>query len=242
MTTPQSINAARPSPSGFQEKQMINQSNDDNPFVRFAREKGHRQRLPLMKFRKGKFFVGTDEVPLGREFIAVVSELRYGFVKFVNNEHAGEHIIRVADGVAWPRREDIGDHNKALWERDNKGEPKDPWIEQYYLPLQDFESGEHLAFVAPSTSKGSYDAVADLLWVYGNNTSKGLPIIALGVGGYKHKRFGWVDTPKLKIIGWHPIVASVASTGKKVLEAPATDDVPEEITGHLDVPEDEDVF
>jgi hypothetical protein len=165
---------------------------DDNPFLRFVREKGHKQRLPLMKFRKGKYFVGTNEVPLEREFIAVVLELRYGFVKFVNNEHAGESLIRVADGVAWPCREDLGDLDKALWERDKQG-PKDPWVEQFYLPLQDVESGENFAFVA--ASKGTHDAVYDLLGTYGDNRHKGMPIIALAVSGYKHKDFGWVDTP-----------------------------------------------
>lgn len=233
---------------------MTNQSND-NPFIRFARERGHRKRLPLMKFRKGEYFVGTDEVSLGREFIAVVTELRYGFVKFINNEHAGERIIRVADGVAWPRREDLGDLDKALWERDKQG-PKDPWVEQYFLPVEDVESGEHFAFVA--ASKGTHDAVEDLLWVYSSNTNKGLPIIALAVGGYKHKSFGWVDTPNLKIVGWHPIVGPIpVTTENKGLEAPIvpeteasstevgvveTDDFPEEITGHLDVPDDEEVF
>jgi hypothetical protein len=222
---------------------------DDNPFLRFVREKGHKQRLPLMKFRKGKYFVGTNEVPLGREFIAVVSELRYGFVKFVNNEHAGECVIRVADGVAWPCREDLGDLDKALWKRDKQG-PKDPWVEQFYLPLQDVESGEHFAFVA--ASKGTHDAVCDLLWTYGDNRHKGLPIIALAVSGYEHKSFGWVDTPDLKITGWHPIVVPIpATTENKALEAPVVPEievrdaaeVPEEVTGHLDaLPEDEGVF
>jgi hypothetical protein len=120
-------------------------------------------------------------------------------------------------------------------------------------PLQDVESGEHFAFVA--ATKGTHDAVYDLLWTYSNNRHKGLPIIALAVSGYEHKNknFGWVDTPQFKIIGWHPIMVPVpATTDNKVLEAPAavpeievrdSAEVPEEVTGHLDaVPDDEGVF
>jgi hypothetical protein len=30
------------------------------------------------------------------------------------------------------------------------------------------------------------------------------PVVVIGVSGYKHKKYGWVDTPAFKIVGWVP--------------------------------------
>jgi len=36
------------------------------------------QELTLLKFVKGKYYIGDDEVPLGREYIAHVNQLNHG--------------------------------------------------------------------------------------------------------------------------------------------------------------------
>jgi hypothetical protein len=37
---------------------------------------------------------------------------------------------------------------------------------------------------------------------YSNNGKRGLPIVVLGTESYRHREYGKVDKPILKIVGW----------------------------------------
>jgi hypothetical protein len=67
--------------------------------------------LRLIKFKKGKFFVGKEEIPLGREFVAYCRDWQQGWVKFVDGEVVDRRIGRVADGFRVPDRDELGDHD-----------------------------------------------------------------------------------------------------------------------------------
>jgi hypothetical protein len=156
----------------------------------------------LLKFAKGKYFVGDDEIKIGREFVAYPQKWVRGWTKFWDGKLAEQRVGPVADGFITPKRDELGDTDEALWEKDGAGNPKDPWQKQSYLPLEDCETGEIFVFV--SGSHGGRGAIRDLVTTAVKNISNGDPRIALGVASYKHKTFGRVEAPHFPIKDWVP--------------------------------------
>ena len=59
----------------------------------------------LLKFVKGKWEIGDDEVPIGTEYIAHIDQLAQGWVHFEDGEVVGDPIIvKIADGKKLPSR------------------------------------------------------------------------------------------------------------------------------------------
>jgi hypothetical protein len=107
----------------------------------------------------------------------------------------------VADGFKVPARSELADTDPKKWDMDSDGEPRDPWVLQWYLPLVGVESGELITFV--TGSKGAICAIGTLCRVYGRKNRDGLlPIVALKMRSYKHKKYGRIETPELPIVGW----------------------------------------
>src|SRR5215510_9165493 len=52
----------------------------------------------LLKFSKGRYYLGDEEMKPGSEFIAHISGLRRGYVKFVDSKLIDQKIVRVTDG------------------------------------------------------------------------------------------------------------------------------------------------
>jgi hypothetical protein len=178
---------------------------DTNPFLEAANEAGGEIGL-LLKFVKGKYEVGDDEVPLGTQFVAHIDQLARGYVKFLDGQVADRRIGMVADGYKLPPREELGDLDETRWEKDSQGKPRDPWVVQWYLALTRVETGELLTFV--TGSKGGISAIGALCRVYARKYGIGvLPIVALRVRSYKHKLFGRIETPDFEIVGWDGVPA-----------------------------------
>jgi hypothetical protein len=165
-----------------------------------AREEGANELGKLLKFSKGHYLVGTEEIPVGQEFVAHVEHWTRGWVKFKRGELVERKVGRVADGFVVPQREELDDNDSSTWETDTRGEPQDPWSAQSYLPLED-ETGEILTFV--SGSVGGRQAVSRLAGRAARQmATMGLPIIKLGIESYKHPNYGRIDKPDFQIIGW----------------------------------------
>ena len=170
----------------------------------------------LLKFVKGKFESGDDEIPIGTEYIAHVNQIARGWVRFAEGKVVDRAIGKIADGYKPPQRTELSDNDPESWtERDANGKPRDPWVPQWYLPLISVETGEVYTFV--TGSKGGIAAVANLCRVYGNKHRDNLlPIVALRTRSYKHKQYGRIETPDLPIVGWD----SMTSTAIPVQSAP----------------------
>jgi hypothetical protein len=165
-----------------------------------AQEEGANEIGRLLKFSKGHFFVGTEEISLGTEFVAHVEHWTRGWVKFKHGELVERKVGRVADGFVVPQREELGDNDSSTWETDSRGDPQDPWSAQSYLPLED-RDGEIFTFV--SGSVGGRQAVSRLAARAARQmATMGLPIIKLGIESYKHRSFGRIDKPDFHIVGW----------------------------------------
>jgi hypothetical protein len=176
--------------------------NSTEHFLQVAQElKGGELGGRMLKFAKGYFRVGDDEVCAGGQYVAHVDRLLRGYVKFGGGKSIEQRLGRVAEGFQMPKREELGDTDKAAWERDANGNPRDPWALQYYLPLEDVETGEVLVFV--TSSRGGCSAIGNLCNLFARNAENGLPIIKLGTSSYRHKTYGRIDIPDFPVVGWN---------------------------------------
>jgi hypothetical protein len=119
--------------------------------------------------------------------------------KFVDGKVVQQEIGKVAEGYKQAVRNELGDLDESRWERDARGNPRDPWSEQMYLPMEDAETGEIAVFV--TGSHGGKGAIRALLNVAGRNLDKG-PVIRLAVSSYRHRTFGRIETPDFPVVSW----------------------------------------
>jgi hypothetical protein len=145
-----------------------------------------------IKFKKGRYYAGADEIELGHGFIAHADQTARGFVKFVDNKLVDKHIVKVVDGCP-PDRNTLDDLEVA-------GTDSDPWSLQTYLPLVDPKSGQALIFV--TSTFGGRKAIGVLCQTASHNLHLGNPIIRLRASSYNHKAYGFVQQPVFEIVGW----------------------------------------
>jgi hypothetical protein len=163
----------------------------------------------LLKFAKGHYESGDDEVKLGTELVAHVDQVARGWAKFADGKLVDQRRAKIADGAQLPSRNELGDIDQATWEADAKGERRDPWVLQWYLPLSDMQNGDVMTFV--TASHGGVSAIGKLCSLYGRRGGTGpLPIIKLAVRSYKHKTYGRIETPEFDIVGWDEAPGGIA--------------------------------
>jgi hypothetical protein len=189
----------------------LTKTNISETFLQVAEETGSQTRL--MKFVKGVYKIGADEVPAGREYVAHVLGTVRGAVKFVDKAKVDQIIGKVADGFKIP---DI-----------SKLDDPDKWQVQYYLPLEDVETGELVIFV--SGSHGGIGAIGELCGIYGRQHRNGRPIIKTGVRTYNHKIYGEVATPEFTLTGWDPNIVAAPPANEPPSSALPLGDLNDEI-------------
>ena len=165
-----------------------------------AEEEGGDALGTLLKFNKGRYYKGDDEIAPGREYVAHVDQWMRGWVKFEDNKPTERKIGKAVDNFQVPERDELDDNNSTQWEKDGTGKPRDPWSRQSYLPLEDVESGEIVVFV--SSSQGGRSAIAGLCGKAAQNPQRGKPRVRLGIRSYKHREYGRIETPDFVIVGW----------------------------------------
>jgi hypothetical protein len=157
----------------------------------------------LLKFTKGEFQTGDNQLPIGTKFVAHVDQIARAWVQFSGTKLVDIKLYKVVDGSRLPAREELGDNDETLWEPDPRGGRKDPWALQWYLPLSGLTDGEVLTFV--TSSQGGIGALGRLCTLYGRRFEtgqRGLPVIELATDSYKHKAFGTVKVPEFKVLSW----------------------------------------
>ena len=191
----------------------------DNPWLEAADEAGG-EFGRILKFVKGEWMIGEDSVPEGTEYVAHIDQVARGWVKFEDGARTDHKIMLVASGNKLPNREELGDTDKKKWEADDEGNPRDPWVKQWFLPLTAVEGNDCVVYI--TSSKGGIGAIGSLCRIYGRSDRKGLlPIIALKVRSYKHSKYGKIETPDLPIAGWHG-TSSTPTTANAVQPPPNT--------------------
>ena len=176
----------------------------------------------ILKFKKGEYFIGEELVPLSTEYLAHTTAWTKSWIKFVNGEVAERKLFRVALGEKPPVREDLDDRDENNWPEGLDGNPTDPWVLQYLLPLEKTSDGEVVIFV--TSSVGGCRAVADLCNAYAKRTKKtgcGLPIIKLAKTDMPTKKYGKVLRPLFEIAGWE---RQEATCGMEVIPPATSED------------------
>jgi hypothetical protein len=142
---------------------------------------------PLLRFKKGEFVIGDDEVEVGHEYIAYPFDAMRGFVQWKDDTVVEQRLGRIRDAF--------------ILEREDLPEEED-WKPQYVLPLEDPETGEFVAFV--SGSFGGKKAINNLI----NTTARAVkagrgeatPLIRLAVGSFTSKEYGRIACPNFEIV------------------------------------------
>jgi hypothetical protein len=186
-------------------------TNETNPFEEYGNAATARGGIEgtLLNFNKGDYLAGQEkeEVPLGTAFQALIDKLMTGWVCWqdgipVDKENMG----LVAERFVPPRRKELGDLDKTLWERDPNGQEQDPWQLTNYLPMRRIDNGEIYTFA--TNTKGGLAAIGELCKVYGKEMRRRPdqdPVIALDASSYQHRErsIGRVHVPVLnKIVDW----------------------------------------
>jgi len=156
---------------------------------------------PMLRFKEGEYLVGEDKIPLGREYLVYPLDWTRGWVKWEDGIIVDQRMVRVADDIKLPKREELGDNDESLWE-----EEKDPWVFQNILPMDDLETLEYMIFV--TTSVGGKVAVETLcnsvVRAYKKGRQFGLPVIRLATKPFPTK-FGTKPRPHFPIVRWHDL-------------------------------------
>jgi hypothetical protein len=175
----------------------------------------------LLKFTTGIWSIAGTPVPAGTRFILYPDQVSHFWIKFVDSKPVEEIIALVAedtDGdtelkiVRGKGRDDLGDHDETKWERDNTGQPKDPWSYGLGLPAMNAETGAIVVF--KSGSVGGMGAIAGQVASYMRNRHFGFPIVELSTGSYKNKRFGgFTSYPVFTSAGYDTPAPALAAGG-----------------------------
>src|SRR5262249_12544648 len=136
------------------------------------------------KFAKGDYFAGQDNrlIPIGTKLVANMDTLETGWVYWQDGKPAEHRMGLVAEHFTPAWRKDLGDLDKSLWARDEKGEPRDPWQRTESVQFADPRDGKVFTFV--TSSVGGRNATQGLSADFANKRRHHLdeyPVIELGV-------------------------------------------------------------
>ena len=197
-----------------------------NPFEDYADRVDNQMLLgPILKFAKGDWVIGRDgeECP-EKEVVALMPGLLQGWIRWEDNFPV-EHVMGLLmEGFVPPALETLSHRDKAQWELNNNGKPRDPWQESAYLPVISVNA-ENVYTFATSSDGGRRRAIAPLCREYGNHIrqhSDELPVVGLEQDSYMHpdRSIGRVKYPLLPVKRWvkaDPYLAAVtALTGKSL--------------------------
>ena len=158
---------------------------------------------PFLKFDRGtfKFGLDDDELPLGTRLVANMPEAQIGWIKWLGGEVVQEAMVCLAEGFRPAYRDDLGDMDESLWEKNPQGNPIDPWSFTNTVPFKDPATGAEYVFT--TSSKGGVRAIGKLCMAYGSERLKNarkLPVVEIGSSSYRHKVYGEVHFPTFSIV------------------------------------------
>jgi hypothetical protein len=161
----------------------------------------------LLKFSKGDFLAGMEdeEVKLGTRFIAHMSSLCVGWIRWEDNKPTEQRMGLVAEGYQPHKRKELGDLDEGQWERDDEGQPRDPWQFSNHLILIARDGGDLYTFT--TSSRGGLSAIGELCKSYGKQIRQRPdqhPVIELDVGSYQHsnRSYGRIKFPVFTVVDW----------------------------------------
>src|SRR6476620_4851301 len=159
----------------------------------------------VLRFRKGEWLFGSEKqkIEAGTRFVAIMNEVRHGWLKW-NEDKTASHIVgKIVEGFKPPPRDSLDCCDESEWKIGLNGKKEDPWKEVVYLPLVSM-GGEQLLTFSTTTKTGApafWKLIDRHAWL-GRKHPGQYPIVEIQSSGYEDKRYGWIDTPAFKIVGW----------------------------------------
>ena len=179
---------------------------DFNPYTAYG-DQASGGAMNILKFKRGVYYAGPDEVevPIGTRLVANMAGAKVGWTRWEEGRPTEERMVLISEGVAPPRRNELGDDDQAAWETDDRGDARDPWQFANSLPLKDAGTGEEYLF--STSSKGGIRAMGAFSKAYGTEYRQKpgkLPVIELRADDYAHpnKAYGRIDIPVLPLVDW----------------------------------------
>jgi hypothetical protein len=176
----------------------------------------------MLKFIKGKWTIGDDEVPASTKLIVHIDHLVRGWIRFDDRKVVERILLRRGDKKKLPDREDLSYAEESDWPCDSRGRARDPWSKQFFVPMVNVNDGSVVTFITGTV--GGRIAVGKLCDAFLNNDRK-RPIVTLDVSDFKTKDYGTVDCPSFKVIGFEDEPAEPPPTPESTptaLPEPAT--------------------
>lgn len=204
-----------------------------DPYAEYGRENSSNIVGKILKFSKGDYLIGDDEVEPGVKRVASMANLLIGWIRWEDNKPAETIMGLLGEGHRPQKRVALGFTEEADWPVDKDGKSQDPWQETNYLVLKDPVEGDLFTFT--TSSAGGRNAISKLCKEYGTKRRmhpKQFPIIALNVDSYKHKdpTLGRIKVPEFKIVGWEA-ESEFEGGGGEAEGSPAQESLPIEHVG-----------
>lgn len=194
-----------------------------DPYAEYGRQNTNNIVGKLLRFSKGDYLVGDDEIEAKTQMVANMANLLIGWIRWEDQKPAETVMGLLGEGYKPQKRNELGFDDESDWPVDKDGKPQDPWQETNYLVFMDPSDNELYTFT--TSSAGGRNAISKLCKDYGTkrrmNPGK-FPIVSLEVDSYKHKdtSLGRIKVPELKIVGW---VAESSFHGIEATSAPSDD-------------------
>jgi hypothetical protein len=179
----------------------------------------------LLTFSKyGDYLAGRDKVqiPLGTRVVVHVPTTMAGYIKWEDNHPVDYRMGLIADGFTPPKRAELGDHDKSLWDSFDSGEIKDPWQFTNQVVMTNPKTGEIYTFA--TSSKTGLSAYGEVSKKYGQHIRQApddYPIFELQRSSYRHPRYGEQRIPVFKFVEWVDRAPHVALLNSGASEQPA---------------------
>ena len=160
-----------------------------------------------LKFKKGKWLkaIGDEEIEISTTttFVVDVRSYKRGWIKWVDRKPVAKILGRPVDGFVSPVRDRLGDHDEKRWPRDNKGQPQDPWQENFLIVMRDLGDGRLCTWT--TTSWFGSRALGALLAAYTRQAKSHpglMPVVLLSAETRTTASYGDVSGPVLTIVDW----------------------------------------
>jgi hypothetical protein len=155
--------------------------------------------LPLVLFRQGEYSSGDEMIPLGTRYVAKWREHMIGWQLWLDKKPVDSRMGFLHDGFSIPDRNTLGLLDESEWEKDQNGNPRDPWQRSEKIPFIDAAGEEHL-FVTGSW--GGHCALVKLQKACRLGADGRDPLIELATENHKNSFGGINPRPVFRVIGW----------------------------------------
>lgn len=158
----------------------------------------------FLTFKNGEYLAGQDakEIPVGTKMAANMPGLRIGWRRWYGDQLTDDLTELLLEQAPMKRRDELGDSDPVMWEKDNSGKPRDPW---QLTNVLEFVDGEGESYLYATGSKGGIGAIGRLCKEYGKlyrQRPGQVPVVELGRDFYMHKEFGKTYFPVFTIADW----------------------------------------